>query len=53
MKNGKEVRKFLKDGDTVSMNGFTSGGVSGGARIGFGQVSGTVLPTGMLEANIA
>lgn len=37
------VRKFLKDGDTVIMSGYAQGD---GYRIGFGKVSGKVLPTG-------
>lgn len=37
------VRKFLKDGDTVIMSGYAQGE---GYRIGFGQVSGKVLPAG-------
>ncbi|MBF9140031.1 fumarylacetoacetase [Hymenobacter properus] len=34
-------RKFLLDGDTVTMRGFAE---KDGVRIGFGEVSGTVLP---------
>lgn len=37
------MRKFLKDGDTVIMSGYAQGD---GYRIGFGQVSGKVLPAG-------
>jgi len=37
------VRKFLKDGDTVSMTGFAQGP---DFRIGFGEVVGQVLPAG-------
>ncbi len=37
------MRKFLKDGDTVIMSGFAQGE---GYRIGFGEVSGKVLPAG-------
>lgn len=37
------IRKFLKDGDTVVMSGYAQGD---GYRIGFGQVSGKVLPAG-------
>ncbi len=40
MPDGSE-RKFLKDGDTVIMKGF---GEKDGVRIGFGEVSGKVLP---------
>lgn len=38
-----DVRKFLKDGDTVTMTGYAEGN---GYRIGFGEVSGKVLPAG-------
>jgi fumarylacetoacetase len=37
-----KVRKFLKDGDEVSMVGYTEGGV----RIGFGNCVGKILPAG-------
>ena len=37
------MRKFLKDGDTVIMSGFAQGE---GYRIGFGDVSGKILPAG-------
>jgi opacity protein-like surface antigen len=37
------VRKFIKDGDTVIMSGYAQGS---GYRIGFGSVSGKVLPAG-------
>ncbi|XP_064387845.1 fumarylacetoacetase-like isoform X2 [Halichondria panicea] len=36
-----ETRKFLQDGDTVIMTGYCQGP---GYRVGFGQVTGTVLP---------
>ncbi|MHC4944584.1 MAG: fumarylacetoacetase [Planctomycetota bacterium] len=36
-----EERKFLLDGDTVSMTGWCQGE---GYRVGFGEVSGTILP---------
>jgi fumarylacetoacetase len=36
-----EVRKFLQDGDTVTMTGYCQGD---GYRVGFGSVVGTVLP---------
>ena len=36
-----EVRRFLEDGDTVSMTGWCQGA---GYRVGFGEVAGTVLP---------
>ena len=37
------VRKFLKDGDTVIMSGYAQGE---GYRVGFGSVSGKILPAG-------
>ncbi len=40
MPDGTE-RKFILDGDTVSLHGW---GQAGGVRIGFGQASGTILP---------
>ncbi|MFK7808348.1 MAG: fumarylacetoacetase [Saprospiraceae bacterium] len=40
MPDGTE-RKFIKDGDTVSIHGFSS---ADGVRIGFGEASGKVLP---------
>ncbi len=38
---GGEERKFLEDGDTVSMTAFCQGN---GYRIGFGEVTGKILP---------
>lgn len=38
---GGEERKFLEDGDAVSMNAFCQGS---GFRIGFGEVTGKILP---------
>lgn len=38
-----ERRTFLEDGDTVIMSGGCEGG---GIRVGFGDVSGTILPAG-------
>jgi fumarylacetoacetase len=38
--NGEE-RRFLQDGDTVTMTGWCRGD---GYRVGFGEVAGTVLP---------
>ena len=38
--NGEE-RKFIQDGDTVTMSGWCQGE---GYRVGFGEVSGKVLP---------
>mmetsp|Transcript_30679 Transcript_30679/g.64290 ORF Transcript_30679/g.64290 Transcript_30679/m.64290 type:complete len:646 (+) Transcript_30679:266-2203(+) len=40
---GGEVRKFLKDGDAVIMEGWCDG-KEGLGRVGFGQCSGRVLP---------
>jgi len=39
------IRKFLKDGDEVNMNGWCQGD---GFRVGFGPCSGTVLPANPL-----
>jgi maleylacetoacetate isomerase len=39
---GDEVRKFLKDGDTVIMKGWCT--KTGLGRVGFGECSGKVLP---------
>ncbi|CAB9508292.1 Maleylacetoacetate isomerase [Seminavis robusta] len=39
---GEEKRKFLQDGDTVIMRGWSS--KSGHGRVGFGECSGKVLP---------
>lgn len=36
-----ETRKFLEDGDTLTMTGYCQGD---GYRVGFGEVSGTILP---------
>ncbi|MFQ3193172.1 MAG: fumarylacetoacetase, partial [Paraglaciecola sp.] len=41
LRNG-EKRTFLVDGDTVIMRGYCQ--KEGAARIGFGEVLGTVLP---------
>ena len=38
--NGEE-RRFLKDGDSVTLRGWGQGA---GYRVGFGEVSGTILP---------
>ncbi len=40
MKNGS-TRKFLKDGDTISLRGFSQ---KNGQRVGFGQVETKILP---------
>jgi fumarylacetoacetase len=37
-----EVRTFLQDGDTVTITATAPG--AGGARIGFGEVTGTIVP---------
>jgi fumarylacetoacetase len=37
-------RKFLQDGDTVTMTGWCQGD---GYRVGFGSVTGTVLPAAL------
>lgn len=42
IKVGDEIRKFLKDGDTVVMNGFCQ--KDGHGRVGFGDCSGKILP---------
>jgi len=42
MVNG-EPRAFLEDGDTVTITATAPG--AGGARIGFGEVTGTILPS--------
>ena len=39
---GGEQRRFLADGDTVTMRGWCQGD---GYRVGFGEVAGTVLPS--------
>lgn len=43
-----EIRKFLKDGDTVIITGYSQAG-DGTYRIGFGEVSGRILPAGTLS----
>jgi len=40
LSNG-ETRKFLQDGDTVTMKGYCQGD---GYRVGFGEVTGKILP---------
>lgn len=42
------VRKFLKDGDTVTMTGYAQGD---GYRVGFGSVVGSVLPAGAVSGS--
>lgn len=39
------LRSFLEDGDTVTMRGWCGGETAARPRIGFGEVTGTVLPT--------
>lgn len=41
LKNANTVRKFLQDGDSVSMGGYAQGD---GYRVGFGEVVGKILP---------
>lgn len=40
-----DKRKFLRDGDTVVMEGFCQGE---GFRVGFGDCTGTILPANPL-----
>ena len=40
MKNGS-TRKFLKDGDTIFLRGFSQ---KNGQRVGFGEVETKILP---------
>lgn len=42
LQEGKVIRKFLQDGDTVTMRGVCQG--PDGERIGFGECTGTILP---------
>ena len=44
-----EVRKFLKDGDTVIIRGF-SNAADGSYRVGFGEVSGRILSAGTVSS---
>lgn len=44
------IRKFLKDGDDVIITGFAQGD---GYRIGFGEVSGKILPAGSRSSSPA
>lgn len=39
--NGGEERKFLEDGDTIVIRGWSG---SEGGLVGFGECSGTILP---------
>ena len=48
LSNGEE-RKFINDGDEVIMSGYAQGD---GYRIGFGEVSGKVLPPVNLDKKI-
>jgi len=41
LKTGEE-RKFIQDGDTVTIRGYAE---KDGRRVGFGEVTGTILPT--------
>lgn len=45
-----DIRKFLKDGDTVIITGYSQSG-DGSFRVGFGEVSGRILPAGTVSAN--
>lgn len=47
--NSNTTRKFLQDGDNVAISGYGQGR---GYRIGFGSVTGRVLPTGSKPATI-
>ena len=40
-----EERKFIQDGDTVIMTGYGQGD---GYRVGFGEVSGIILPANQI-----
>ena len=44
-----ETRKFIKDGDTVIISGYSQS-ADGSYRIGFGEVSGLVLPAGTVSS---
>lgn len=46
-----ETRKFLKDGDTVVINGFCI--KDGYGRVGFGGCSGKILPAGSVPEHIS
>jgi len=41
-----EARKWLEDGDTLTITGWCEGN---GYRVGFGKVSGQVLPSGAVN----
>jgi hypothetical protein len=43
-----ETRKFIRDGDTVIITGYSQS-ADGSHRIGFGEVSGLVLPAGTVS----
>lgn len=44
------IRKFLKDGDEVIISGFAQGN---GFRIGFGDVTGKILPAGSRSGSVS
>lgn len=44
---GMQVRKFLKDGDTVTIRGVCQG--EDGQLVGFGECSGTIFPAVSLD----
>jgi glutathione S-transferase len=44
-----ETRKFIKDGDTVIITGYSQS-ADGSYRIGFGEVSGLILPAGTVSS---
>jgi len=46
--DGGDVRKFLKDHDTINLRGFCS--KEGQPRIGFGDCAGQILPAGAYDA---
>ncbi len=43
-------RRFLEDGDEITLTGWCGGGDDGRPRIGFGEVRGRILPAPTLEA---
>jgi hypothetical protein len=47
-----ETRKFIKDGDTVIITGYSQA-ADGSHRIGFGEVSGLVLPAGTVSTKVS
>lgn len=47
--NDGTTRKFLKDGDTLSISGYCEGN---GYRVGFGGVSGRILPAHVIKTKL-